>query len=119
MNTAKLSDLRDKHEALRAAYRALSERSRDAQTDLIRLLNLSSGTPEQKIMQGRIFALADLSSVPDAALKVAGIDARYLRKIIDAKTRADKLRADTEALAPELRKSSELIARLNEYAKTA
>lgn len=119
MNTAKLSDLRDAHEALRAAYRALSERSRDAQTDLVRLLSLSSGTTEQKIMQGRIFALADLASVPDAALKVAGIDARYLRKIIDTKFRAEKLRADTEALALDLHKSSELISRLNEYAKTA
>ena len=120
MNTDKLQALQDAHSVLHSAYKAASERARDAQGEATRLRNLApTGSPEQKRMQSRIFArpLAELIDTPAPALSVAGIDARYIRLIIAAQRRADALRLQAESQAPALRRSGLLIAKINEYAQ--
>ncbi len=119
MNTDKLHAIRDAHSVLHDIYKAASGRAREATADAQRLRNLApTGTPAQRVMQGRTLAqpLAELTATPDAALQVAGLDSRYIKRLIDAIKRADTLRAAAEAQAPALRRSGLLLARINEYA---
>lgn len=119
INTAKLARMRDDHARLHAEYKSAAERAREAQAEANQLRNLSpSGSPEQKTMQGRILQqpLTVMANTPAEALKVAGIDPRYLRRIVDAQARANTLKSQAEALAPALRRSGLLIARINEFA---
>jgi hypothetical protein len=119
MNTDKLNAIRDAHSVLHDAYKAASDRARNAASDVQRLRNLApTGTPAQRVMQVRILAqrLTELTATPDAALQVAGLDTRYIKRLIDAHKRADTLRTSCEALAPALRRSGLLIARINQFA---
>ena len=119
IDLVKLAAMRDAHDRLHAEYKSAAERARDAQTDAMRLRAVSpSGSPEQKSMQSRILQLplSEMGNTPAEALRVAGIDPRYMRRIVDAQTRANALRSQAEALAPALRRSGLLITRINEFA---
>jgi hypothetical protein len=121
IDTVKLAALRDAHERARADYRACSERARDAQAEVARLRNPPpSGTPQQQEAAGRLLQLpvAALANLAADRIVACNVDPRTVRRVIDGQARADALRAESEALAPAVRRSGLLIATLTAYARS-
>lgn len=121
IDTVKLAALRDAHERARADYRVCSERARNAQADVARLRNSApSGTPLQQDAARRLLQLpvAELARLAADRIVACNVDPRTVRSVIDGQARADALRAESEALAPAVRRSGLLIATLSEYART-
>lgn len=120
MNLAKLATLRDEHARLHADYKGVSERAREALREVAALRNYpASGSPQQSALAAELLAMPDLSTIPETAIKAAGIDRKLIERISVAQTRATALRQEVEKLAPALRRSGLLITRLNDYAQTA
>lgn len=120
MNHAKLAALRDAHARLHADYRGLSERAREALREVATLRNYpATGSPQQSAFAAELLALPDLAAIPDQTLIAAGLNRKLIERIAVAQARAAALRAEAERLAPALRRSGLLIARLNEYAQLA
>lgn len=119
LNHAKLAALRDAHARLHADYKSVAERAREALREVALLRNYpATGSPQQSALAAELLALPDLSEIPDAALKAAGIDQKLIDRIEIAQSRATALRQEAEKLAPALRRSGLLLTRLTEYAST-
>jgi len=117
----KLAAMRDAHARLHAQYRDVAERSRIAQADAAQLRNMQpGGDATQKAMAMRYLSLplAELQLVPADHLQAVRIDPRFVQRLAAAHARADALKAEAAALAPALRRSGLLIAKVNEYALT-
>lgn len=115
----KLAALRDSHARLHADYRNTAERAREAMADVMRIRTPApSGTYEQQAATEKIMQLSitELRELHPESLTAAGLTKRVIQRVIDAQTRADSLRKEAEILSKPLHQSSQLIARLNEYA---
>lgn len=119
IDLVKLAALRDSHARLHADYRSTAERAREAMADVARIRTPApSGTYEQQTATEKIMQLSvtELRELHPESLTAAGLTKRVIQRVIDAQARADSLRKEAETLSKPLHRSSQLIARLNEYA---
>jgi hypothetical protein len=115
-NSAKLLDLRARHDRLHDEFRAASERARAAQAEAGRLRVELTADADNAAAQLLALPPNELAAVPHDQLKAACLDAWTVRRVLEAAKHADTLRDAAAALAARLAPSRALIERMNAYA---
>lgn len=114
---SKMAGLRDQHDHLHAEYRHAAERARQAATDAGRLRLEALVDPlDDAAVSLLTLPAEELAAVPAEKFQEARVDLRLVRRLLEAHTRAQRLRSDAEALASRLRTSRALLDRLEAYA---
>lgn len=117
MNTEKLLMLLDQHQERQLAYRRLSERYRAAVNDVAKQ-QAGLTTDVDDLAQSIVLKSADaLAKVSPDELAAAGISETQIRRLLAAKRLADRLLAESQAMAEELKQSQALTDRLLDYAR--
>lgn len=118
IDTGKLAALREKHARLHSAYRAAAERARDLAKDVsLLIVEISFGADREHAPIILARNVAALAATPEDEITLARLDPRAVRRVIAAKAAAARQRVEVEALAVELRDSTHLVNRLNDYAQ--
>ena len=114
----KLNELRDAHATLHADYKAKAERWRNAKAELaaLRAVQPQGDSKTQNAVKEVLSRnVTGLESVTPDTLARLHIDARTIRRLIQAQHNIATLRAKLDAIAPRLAVSSALTDRLNSF----